>query len=201
MGERNAGNMGTGRRVMVRGMLLNILWNVLQHSREYPQTFQGMLPNISGNILKYLREDCQIFREMPWNIPESVLRHSGECLFYSKGWRHDFSPRFYGICSTEHCMEFAAVGWKTVKQMKLDQAIRNLTFEDLEIPLVVNELQITGLRNRFNGLDRVEIPLVVNGLWITGLRKTGVLYLLDFLGGKRRSGDFVCVERLGLMLS
>ena len=63
-----------------------------------------------------------------------------------------------------------------MKQLKLDQAIRKLTFGGLEIPLVV-----------------------------TGLGVTGVVYLLGFWGergggGKEWQCDFVCVERLGLMI-
>ena len=45
-----------------------------------------------------------------------------------------------------------------MKQLKLDQAVRNLTFGYL------------------------EIPLVVIGLGVTGLKKTGVVYILGFLG-------------------
>ena len=67
-----------------------------------------------------------------------------------------------------------------MKQLKLDQAIRKLTFGGL------------------------EIPLVVIGLGVTGLKKTGVVYLLGFWGERGGGGgwwcDFVCVERLGLMI-
>ena len=47
-----------------------------------------------------------------------------------------------------------------MKQLKLDQATRNLTFGDL------------------------EILLLVIGLAVTGLKKTGVVYILGFFGGK-----------------
>ena len=57
-----------------------------------------------------------------------------------------------------------------MKQLKLDQAIRNLTFGDL------------------------EIPLVVIGLGVTGLKKTRIVYLLGILGerGEKWWCDFVC---------
>ena len=65
-----------------------------------------------------------------------------------------------------------------MKQLKLDQAIRNLTFGDL------------------------EIPLVVIGLGVTGLKKTGVVYLLSLFEGRGQKWwcDFFCVKRLGLMI-
>ena len=69
-----------------------------------------------------------------------------------------------------------------MKQLKLDQAIRKLTFGGL------------------------EIPLVVIGLGVTGLKKTGVVYLLGFWGERGGGGgeegwwDFGGVERLGLMI-
>ena len=78
-------------------------------------------------------------------------------------------------------MGFVAVGRETVKQLKLDQATRNLTFGDLEILLLVIGLAVTGLR---------------------------VVYILGsctswgFLAerGEEWWCDFVCVERLGLMI-
>ena len=51
-----------------------------------------------------------------------------------------------------------------MKQLKLDQAIRKLTFGGL------------------------EIPLVVIGLGVTGLKKTGVVYLLGFWGERGGGG-------------
>ena len=67
-----------------------------------------------------------------------------------------------------------------MKQLRFDQAVRNLTFSDL------------------------EIPIVVIGLRVTGLKKTGFMFLLDLFGeGRGENGwcDFVCVERLiGLIL-
>ena len=61
---------------------------------------------------------------------------------------------------------------------ELDQAIRNLTCSDL------------------------EIPLVVTGLGVKGLKKTRVVYLLGFLEerGEKWWCNFVCVKRLGLMI-
>ena len=61
---------------------------------------------------------------------------------------------------------------------ELDQAIRNLTCSDL------------------------EIPLVVIGLGVKGLKKTRVVYLLGFLEerGEKWWCNFVCVKRLGLMI-
>ena len=68
-----------------------------------------------------------------------------------------------------------------MKQLKLDQAIRKLTFGGL------------------------EIPLVVIGLGVTGLKKTGVVYLRGFWGerggggggggggGERSGGVISCV--------
>ena len=53
------------------------------------------------------------------------------------------------------------------KQLRLDQAIRNLTFGDL------------------------EIPLVVTGVGVTGLKKTGVMYLLGLFEGRGRSGGVI----------
>ena len=65
-----------------------------------------------------------------------------------------------------------------MKPLRLDQAVRNLTCGNLEIPLVVIRLRVTGLK------------------------KTGFVYLLDLFGGRVEEGwcDFVCVERLGLMI-
>ena len=62
-----------------------------------------------------------------------------------------------------------------MKQLRFDQAIRNLTCGDL------------------------EILIVVIGLGVTGLKITGFMYLLDLFGeGRGENGwcDFVCVERL-----
>ena len=61
-------------------------------------------------------------------------------------------------------MEFVAVGWCTVMQLKLDEVIRNLTCSDL------------------------EIPLLVIGLGITELKKTRFVYLLDIFLGKGGEG-------------
>ena len=68
-----------------------------------------------------------------------------------------------------------------MKQLRLDEAIGNLTFSDL------------------------EILVVVTGLGVTGLKKTEVVYLLGFFFWKGGEGekwwcDFVGVERLGLMV-
>ena len=56
-----------------------------------------------------------------------------------------------------------------MKQLKLDQAVRNLTFGDL------------------------EIRLVVIGLGVTGLKKTGVVYILGFW---REGGEVVVSFRV-----
>ena len=54
-----------------------------------------------------------------------------------------------------------------MKQLRLDEAIRNLTFSDL------------------------EIPLVLTGLGVTGLKKTEVVYLLGFFFGRGGGGEVV----------
>ena len=79
---------------------------------------------------------------------------------YSRKWRHRVTPRFHEICSTEYCMESVAASWYTLKQLRLNQAIRNLTSGDL------------------------ESQLVVIGLRVTELKKTRVVYLLDLFGRK-----------------
>ena len=57
-----------------------------------------------------------------------------------------------------------------MKQLKLDQAVRNLTFGYLEIPLVVIRLGVTGLK------------------------KTGIVYILGFWEEGGRSGGVIsCV--------
>ena len=68
-------------------------------------------------------------------------------------------------------MEFVAAGWYTVKQLRLNQTMINLTCGDLEIQLVVIELGVTGLK------------------------KSGFVYLLGFSGGRGEIWwcDFVCV--------
>ena len=43
-------------------------------------------------------------------------------------------------------MEFVTVDWCTGKYLNLDQTIRNLTCDDLEISLVVIRLGVTGLK-------------------------------------------------------
>ena len=42
-----------------------------------------------------------------------------------------------------------------MKQLKLDQAVRNLTFGDLEIPLVGIVLEVTGLKRQESCISRV----------------------------------------------
>ena len=42
-----------------------------------------------------------------------------------------------------NCMELLAVGWCTMKWLRFDQTIRNLTSGDSEIPIVVTQLGIT----------------------------------------------------------
>ena len=43
-------------------------------------------------------------------------------------------------------MELVAAGWCTGKQLKLDKTTKNLTCSDLEIPLVVIRVEVTGLK-------------------------------------------------------
>ena len=65
--------------------------------------------------------------------------------------------------------------WCTVKQLRLDQSMTNLICRDLEIPLVV-------------------IPMGV-----TGLKKTGLVCLLNFFGERGEDigwCDFTCVNLL-----
>ena len=71
-------------------------------------------------------------------------------------------------------MEFVPAGWCIWKWLKLDQTIRNLTSDDLGIPLVVIQLRVTGLK------------------------KTRIEYLLDLFEGKgeKEQCDLVCVVRL-----
>ena len=44
------------------------------------------------------------------------------------------------------CIEFVAAGWCTGKMLRLYQTIRNLTFGDMGIPLVVIRLGVTRLK-------------------------------------------------------
>ena len=57
-------------------------------------------------------------------------------------------------------MEFVATGWCTVKQLRLDQTLRNITCSDLEISVVVIRLGVTELE------------------------KTKLMYLLDSFVGR-----------------
>ena len=54
-----------------------------------------------------------------------------------------------------------------MKQLRLDQTIRNFTCGDL------------------------EIPFVVIGLGVTGLKKIGFVYHIDLFGGGGRSGGVI----------
>ena len=69
-------------------------------------------------------------------------------------------------------MEFVATGWCTGKWLRLNQTTKDLTFDDLEIPLVVIRLRVTGPK------------------------KTKFLRLLDFLVGRMEKGwcDLLYVE-------
>ena len=58
------------------------------------------------------------------------------------------------------CMEFVVAGWCTAKELRLDQTIRELTCDDLEITLVVIQLGVKSLK------------------------KTMFVYLLDLFGGR-----------------
>ena len=71
-------------------------------------------------------------------------------------------------------MEFVAAGCCTRKWLRYYQTLRNLTFGDLGILLVVIRLRITGLK------------------------KTRVVYVLDFFQGRGKTGQFDLVhgERL-----
>ena len=57
-------------------------------------------------------------------------------------------------------MEFVATGWCTVKQLRLDQTLKNITCSDLEISVVVIRLGVTELE------------------------KTKLMYLLDSFVGR-----------------
>ena len=86
-------NAGNGGNVIFRGMSpnipgnvakhwemsSNILWKVLKHSGECPQTFRGMSPNIPGNVLKHFGECHQTFQGISSNIPRNATKHSGDC--------------------------------------------------------------------------------------------------------------------------
>ena len=78
-------------------------------------------------------------------------------------------------------MGFVAADWCTVKQLRHDETVRNLTYGDLEIPLAVIRLGVTGLK------------------------KTELVYLLDMFGGSGKKGWYplvkwcpflLCVKRL-----
>ena len=62
-------------RQAFRGMLLNVLGNVLKHSGECRQTFRGMSSNIPGDVAKHsgLAEHS------------GLTKHSGECPIYFDG--------------------------------------------------------------------------------------------------------------------
>ena len=67
-------------------------------------------------------------------------------------------------------MEFVTGGWCTGTQLRLDQTIRNLTYGDAEISLVVIQLGVTRLK------------------------KTRLVYLLDLFEGRweKRWCNLVC---------
>ena len=44
------------------------------------------------------------------------------------------------------CMESVAAGWCTMKWLRFDKSITNLTSSDLGIPLVVIQLRVTGMK-------------------------------------------------------
>ena len=95
-----------------------------------------------GGML-YSGECRQTFRGVSSNIPGNVAKDSGErCLTFRQ--------------------TFLAAGWCTGKQLRLGQALRNLTCGDL------------------------EISLVVIGQGVTRLKKTGFVYFLDLFEGRVR---------------
>ena len=103
-GMRGTGGKGgmlysRGFRQTFRGMLLNILGNVLKHSGECRQIFRGMLSSIPENVIKHSAECHQIFRGMPPNIPGNVAKYSGEC--HQKFW--GTSPNIPGNVANFWC--------------------------------------------------------------------------------------------------
>ena len=80
----------------------------------------------------------------------------------------------WGVWADSKCMKFVAAGCCTRKCLRYYQTLRNLTFGDLGILLVVIRLGVTGLK------------------------KTRVVYVLDFFQGSGKTGQFdlVHVERL-----
>ena len=76
------------------------------------------------------------------------------------------------------CMEFMAASCCTEKWLKLYQTMRNITFGDKGIPLVMIRQEVTGLE------------------------KTRLMYLLDLFEGRGKKGqcDLVCVEHLWIIV-
>ena len=74
-------------------------------------------------------------------------------------------------------MEFVAAGCCTRKWLRFDQFMRNLTSDNLRIPLVVSRLEVTRLK------------------------KTRVVYLLDLFEVRAENGqcDLVRAERLQMI--
>ena len=105
-------------------------------------------------------------------------------LFLQKSSTADFRPNSkcgsawryceWGVWADSKCMKFVAAGCCTRKCLRYYQTLRNLTFGDLGILLVVIRLGVTGLK------------------------KTRVVYVLDFFQGSGKTGQFdlVHVERL-----
>ena len=60
------------------------------------------------------------------------------------------------------CMDFVATGWYTVKKSRVDKTCRDL-----------------------------EIPLVLIRMGVTGLKTTELVYLLDLFGGMEKRGSVI----------
>ena len=173
-----------------RGMSSNIPRNVAKFSGECHRTFRGMLLNIPWNVAKHSGECRQIFREMSSNIPGNVLKHLEKCC--QTFW--DMSLSIPGnVCvtqgnedarSVQDFMEFVVHGICS-RRLKYSKAVEvRSNYKKSYLGWFGNPAcgDWTG-SNRIEK-DRVRVPP-------------------EFVWGKRGEKwwcNFVCVERLGLML-
>ena len=132
------------------------------------EEFKILLCNPSGgNLLLRQRIPSNIIDGAPlWKQPTALtcilfLQKSPTTdLLPDSKWESDWRRCECGVWVHCKCMELVAEGLCTKKWLRFDQTIRNLTSGDLEIPLVVIRLGVTGLK------------------------KTRVVYLLDLFEGR-----------------